>query len=99
MSGSDTGKPMAVIEQYSNWGNWDRLDGKIIEDGESLLVGWPDGTTSVVVVKVVEGSFAVNDHGHDSSCDDVRAYAVESIRGVEVLVPLVWLRAQRVRVA
>lgn len=96
MTGAEHAPAMAVIEQHSNWGYWDRLDGKIIENGERLLVAWPDGPPTVVAVKVVRRGLFVDDHGHDRWCPDVRAYAAESIRGVEVLVPLVGLRAVRI---
>jgi hypothetical protein len=80
---------------YSNWGDWEQLDGKTLVDGEALRVTWPDGSTLDALVKVVDHGQAISDHGSSYTGSRVRAYVEIDYRGVRALVPIRGLEAER----
>lgn len=87
---------MKTIELYSNWCEYDRLDGSNVIDGEELCVQFPDGTTLDLRVTVVESSYEISDMGHPCRVPVRRAYWDTKVRGVPVRVPLRGLPASRV---
>ena len=86
---------MNRIERYLNWCSIDRLDGLDLNDGELLIVAWPDGQLQQVQICVARRTFS-----HGNPCDgegiESHAFAVAYHRGVQVKVPLLGLEAQRV---
>lgn len=88
---------MAKITKRSNWGYWDELDNTVLKDGEKLRVTWPDETTEIITVKVIDSGSTMSDHGHPFYCADVKAFAVVTVHGVEGLVPLLGYEAERVK--
>lgn len=87
---------MKNIIRYSNWGDWDQLDGKTLEDGEKLRVEFPDGTIKDIEVTMVKSTYDVSDMGTPYTCKSELAYIRSSIFGVSVFVPLIGLKAQRI---
>jgi hypothetical protein len=84
------------IEQGSNWGYWDQLDGKEMVEGEMLKVTWPDGTVEVLRVRVERGTLIYEDHGHEGRGKDNKAFTTVNHHGVEARVYLRGLEAERV---
>lgn len=84
---------MSKIDRGSNWGYWDQLDGKAIADGEALRVRFPDGSTLDLLARVITRSAGVSD---GTEIRDARSYLPVSVRGVDVLVPLYGLEAERI---
>lgn len=87
---------MSKIIRYSNWGYWEQLDGKTLQNGERLRVMWPDGVQEELTVIVVDHGVPIDHHGHSYTGKDVRAYAILYHHGVEIRVPLLGLEAERV---
>lgn len=88
---------MNRIEYVSSWeSGQDRLDGRPIRSGEKLRVNFPDGDPRVVTVHVMTTHGSYSDHGHEHRTEQQRAYCRAAVYGVEVLVPLVGLEAERV---
>ena len=85
---------MKTIETHSNWCYIDRLDGKDIEDGESVRVEWPDGTITAERLRLKKERFPYNDHGHTYDGDNWRAYIEVTVHGLRVEV---WLRDTAVK--
>lgn len=88
-------RALGRVVKYSNWGDWEQLNGETLVDGEALRITWPDGTLLDVLIKVIDHRQQISDHGHDSWGSDVRAYVEADYRGVRVLVPILGLEAQR----
>lgn len=88
---------MNRIEQFSNWCWIDQLDGHDLDDGDELIVKWPDGFLEQVKIHVIRKSVDTQDHGVLTSVTDSRAYYRTTVRDVPVLVPLVGLEAQFVK--
>lgn len=87
---------MNKIERYSNWCEYDQLDGNTLIDGEELCVQFPDGTSLDLRVTVVESSYEASDMGHPWRVPVRKAYWETKVRGIPVRVPLVGLSASRV---
>lgn len=86
---------MTRIVNYSNWGDWEQLDGKTLVDGEALRITWPDGSTLDALIRVVDHGQTISDHGNSYRGERVRAYVEMDMRGVRTLVPIRGLEAQR----
>jgi hypothetical protein len=87
---------MNKIERHSNWSYFDRLDGVVLKNGERLSVRFPDGFFSEIVVRVVERSIPISDHGHTYDGTESFAFVELDHHGVVALVPLVGLEARRI---
>lgn len=72
---------MKPVEQVSNWGFWDVLDGKRLEEGERLRVRWPDGSETVETCRVQKAKFRYEDHGHPGEGPDDHAFVALSAHG------------------
>jgi hypothetical protein len=73
---------------FSNWCYLDSLDGRVLADGERLLVTWPDGSTSTEKITVLQNSETVNDMGHDCQIQVTEAYVQAVVRGAKMKVRL-----------
>lgn len=87
---------MSKIVKYSNWCHFDRLNDVDLVDGERLRVTWPDGKREAIQVVVETSSYQISDHGHPYDVPVRRAFARVRYRGLDVLVRLVGLEAERV---
>jgi hypothetical protein len=71
----------------------DRLGDWLLVDGEPLSVTFPDGSTLHCLIRVIplflEGS-------HGALVRVTRAYMMDSVHGVPVMVPLSGLEAERI---
>lgn len=83
------------VMRKSDWGYWDELDGRALEEGERLVVEWPDGSTTTEVCHVRKGVFNYNDHGHPGTGPDNVAFVNATVRGKVVEVPLTGMPAKR----
>lgn len=87
----------AIIKHVSDWGSgYDQLSGVPIHDAEKLRVHFPDGEFRIVTVNVVVTYGSYMDHGHQHETQQRRAYWSGNLFGVDVLVPLVGLVAERI---
>ncbi len=86
---------MKRIDHPGDWGShWAELDGKRINDGDLLIVKWPDGFLEQISVTVEKVYGTVSDHGHEYGTTSGIAKYVTQHRGVKVAVPLDGLEAQ-----
>lgn len=87
--------PMKPIEIYSNWCNFDRLDGKDLKDGENLRIQWPDGSVTLNVIKVRKSEYPYNDMGVQTTIPESKAYVEVLYRGLLTEVRIHGLQAER----
>ena len=87
---------MTPITNFSNWGYWDQLDGTNLVDGETLTIRWPDDTTTTERITVIDHRTTIGDMGSDYRAANQKAYLRSAFRGVEILVPLAGLLAERI---
>lgn len=87
---------MKQIVEYSNWGWIDRLDGQDLEDGEQILIHWPDDTILRETVVLVRTEETIMEMGRPYSTTRSKAYVKRTIHGVAVKVPIVGLMAERI---
>lgn len=88
---------MNKIDHIGDWGSTNAvLDGKRLEDGEIIIVKWPDGFLEQIAVTIETVYGSVSDHGHECSTISYIAWYITQHRGVRVAVPLDDLEAQRV---
>lgn len=88
---------MNTIDHIGDWGSSTAvLDGKKLEDGEIVIVKWPDGFLEQIAVTVTKEYGSVSDHGHAYDTISHIAWYITKHRGVRVAVPLDGLEAQRV---
>lgn len=88
---------MKQITRYSNWCEYDQLDGVDLVDGEHLLVEWPDGNKERVTIRVMTDSYETSDMGHRCDIPTKTAHVVKDVNGVAVKVPLLGVKAKRVK--
>lgn len=87
---------MARITRYSNWGGWDQLDGRTLQDGERLRLTWPNGFQETATIAVVDIGMNISDHGHSYRGQNVRAYVDFNHHGATARVPIAGFEAERV---
>lgn len=85
----------SVIERSPGCCSIDTLDGVEIRDGETLLVRWPDGQMQTVLACVSSRCDHDRDYSDTHSCRWSHAHVIAYHRGVQVMVPLLGLEAQR----
>lgn len=79
---------MQKVIKESNWGYWDALNKIPLEDGEKLIVQWPDKEKTEEVCHVRKGTYTYVDMGsHGTGPNDV-AYIIVSAHNLNVEVPL-----------
>ncbi len=87
-----------IVQPFECYCDIDTLDGHELEDGERLRVEMPDGSEREQEIVVKESSEHYSEQGgHGGDAPISKAYFVDLVNGVEVLVPLAGLRAARVR--
>lgn len=79
---------MSQVTQYGNWCYIDRLDGEDLQDGERVIVTWPDGVEEEHRVIVTQIHRTAGDMGHETVIPIRRAYVAVRIHGAEALVNL-----------
>lgn len=79
---------MSPVEQVSNWGYCDTLDGRRLVQGERLRVRWPDGSETVETCHIHAGRFAHEDHGRPAQGPNDIAFVTGSMRGLDVVICL-----------
>jgi hypothetical protein len=82
------------IRTYSNWCYIDRLDGVDLENGEKLVIQFPDGSEEEHTIKVKKFESSASDHGHTVSIPHSEAYIVLEYRGHKVEVRAAGLMAR-----
>jgi hypothetical protein len=87
---------MSKVEEYSNWGYWDSLDGIIIKDGEHLIVTYPDGGEQQVTAIVLDEGCQIHDMGHEYRGANCKAFAEFEWHGAMVKLHLRGMEARRV---
>lgn len=83
------------VTRYSNWAEYDQLNGKTLEEGEVLNVIWPDGTRDRVIVTVKTDAHRILEQGGYYTIKTAIAYVKSLYFGQEVLVPLLGVQAER----
>lgn len=89
---------MNKIIRDGDWREVDMLDGTPLEDGEFLILQWPDGTMTAEPIIVHKGSYNVLDQGGPSSGTPIPtsiAYVARTFSGIRTEVPIVNLEAAR----
>lgn len=79
---------MNPVENYSQWGYWDRLDGTNLTDGEPVTVRWPTGEETPERIDLDKKTFIYGDMGHDCTGQDHQAYVTVLVRGVQARIRL-----------
>lgn len=88
---------MNQITREGDWGSYsEMLDDKVLGEDEEIIVRWPDGTLQQIRVHLEITHGTVSDMGHEYPTVQYTAYCKAKHRGVDVLVPLRGLEAQRV---
>lgn len=86
---------MNRINHIGDWGSYNAVLGdKRINDGDVIIVKWPDGHLEQIAVTVETTYGSVFDHGHESPTICKTAYYITQHRGVRIAVPLDDLEAQ-----
>lgn len=87
------------VENYSNWGYWDKLHGVIIKEGDVADVKFPDGTLMQnVLVHTAKTESSSIDMGSPCSIPTYRSYIHAKIGGARVRVYLLnsGIKARRI---
>jgi hypothetical protein len=80
---------MDQVKRISNWGYWDELDGKELEEGEALTVIFPRARVPMrMVVKIIEQRNNTSDMGSSTTISARTAYGEFELWGVCVLLQL-----------
>lgn len=87
---------MKPITTYSNWCYFDQLDGKNLEDGETLRLRFRDGTEKEIKISVECFEETISDMGSPCQIPHRKAYTALKVHGTEFKLPLVGLYAERV---
>lgn len=76
------------IVQYSDWGYFDQLDGKTLQEGEKLFVRWPDGSETQHICHIKSTSIYIMEHGSHCDIPTVQAIVRINHNGVQAEIPL-----------
>jgi hypothetical protein len=79
---------MQEITIYGNWCDYDQLDGRNVEDGERMLLRWPDGVTEEHVVRVEKRMGQTGDMGHMCDLPIRKAYIEHTVHDVTIKIML-----------
>ena len=86
---------MSQITVRSNWGYFDHLEGRDLEEHDSIIVRWPDETEEPLQVKIER----IHERGAlmngDGDILTTRAYTVKPVHGLPTKVYLAGLPARR----
>ena len=85
------------VTQKSNWGYWDELDGKVLRDGETVEVQYPDGTIERGTVTTKDHVSTISDMGAPCAIHDTSAFIRFEHHGAEVKLGLRGMMARRVQ--
>lgn len=84
------------VTQHSNWGYWDDLDGKALQNGETVEVQYPDGTIERGIVFTEDHPSQGSDMGAPYTYHNVSAFLCFTLHGAEVRLGLRGMMARRV---
>jgi len=83
------------VTQCSNWGYWDALDGRMLEDGDVVIVRYPDGTERIGPVTIDERFFMMMDNGREFRTENCVASMEFEFHGAKANLPLRGMLAKR----